>query len=64
MSKENVEALCKKAAEASSAGEAQAYAQAACNVANAMCAAKAAEKMKNQPCGGVKFPAHYLGSAF
>lgn len=46
MSKENVEALCKKAAEAQSAGEAQAYAQAACNVANAMCAARTAEAMK------------------
>jgi hypothetical protein len=43
MSKENVEALCKKAAEAASAGEAQAYAQAATNVANAMCAVKSSE---------------------
>lgn len=47
MSKENVEALCKKAANANSAGEAQAYAQAACNVANAMCATKNAEKIKD-----------------
>lgn len=43
MSKENVETLCKAAAEAKSAGEAMQYAQAACNVANAMCAVKSSE---------------------
>lgn len=40
----HVEALIKKAADASSAGEAQAYAQAASNAAAAMCGLKNAKK--------------------
>lgn len=44
MSKENVEALCKAAAEAKDSGEAMRFSQAANNVANAMCALKAVEK--------------------
>ena len=39
------EALLKKAVEAKSAGEAQAFAQAACKAANALCAVKTAAKM-------------------
>lgn len=47
MSKENVKTLCKAAAEAKDSGDAMRFSQAACNVANAMCAAKTAEKMKD-----------------
>lgn len=47
MSKENVESLSKKAAEADKSEDAMRYSQAACNVANAMCAVKSAENMKN-----------------
>jgi hypothetical protein len=43
MSKENVEALNKKAAEADKADDAMKFSQAACNVANAMCAVKSSE---------------------
>jgi hypothetical protein len=46
MSKENVEALNKKAAEAKTADDAMKFAQAACNVANAMCAVQTVEKIK------------------
>ena len=41
---DHVEALIKKAAEANSAGEAQAFAQAASNAAAAMCGLKNAAK--------------------
>lgn len=44
MSKENVETLSKKAAEAKDGGEAMRFSQAANNVANAMVALKAALK--------------------
>lgn len=44
MSKENVETLNKKAAEASKSEDAMRFSQAATNVANAMCALKIAEK--------------------
>lgn len=44
MSKENIEALCKKAAEAKDGGEAQKFSQAAANVANAMCALKVSQQ--------------------
>lgn len=44
MSKENVEALNKKAAEAQKSEDAMRFSQAATNVANAMCALKAAQK--------------------
>jgi len=44
MSKENVEALSKKAADAEKSDDAMRFSQAANNVANAMCALKAAEK--------------------
>lgn len=47
MSKENVETLCKAAAEAKDSGDAMRFSQAAVNVANAMCATKTAEKMKD-----------------
>ncbi len=43
MSKENVETLCKAAAEAKDSGDAMRFSQAACNVANAMCAVKSSE---------------------
>ena len=43
MSKENVEALNKKAAEAEKSEDAMRFSQAATNVANAMCALKAAQ---------------------
>lgn len=43
MSKENVEALNKKAAEAERSEDAMRFSQAANNVANAMCALKAAQ---------------------
>lgn len=42
MSKENVETLSKKAAEAKDSGDAMRFSQAAVNIANAMCAVKAA----------------------
>lgn len=41
--KKHVEALIKKAAEASDGAQAQQFSQAACNAANAMCALKTAE---------------------
>lgn len=44
MSKSNVEALLKKAAEAARSEDAMRFSQAASNAANAMCALKAAEK--------------------
>ncbi len=44
MSKENVETLNKKAAAAEKSEDAMRFSQAAFNVANAMCAVKAAEK--------------------
>ena len=44
MSKKNVEALCKAAAEAKDSGDAMRFSQAANNVANAMCAVKMSEK--------------------
>lgn len=47
MSKENVETLSKKAAEADKSEDAMRFSQAACNVANAMCAVKSADKMKD-----------------
>lgn len=47
MSKENVEALSAKAAEAEKSEDAMRFSQAACNVANAMCALRSAEKMKD-----------------
>lgn len=47
MSKENVETLSKAAAEAKDSGDAMRFSQAAVNVANAMCAVKTAEKMKD-----------------
>ena len=43
MSKENVETLCKKAADAEKSDDAMKFSQAACNVANAMCAVKSSE---------------------
>lgn len=43
MSKENVETLCKAAAEAKDSGDAMRLSQAAVNVANAMCAVKTSE---------------------
>ena len=43
MSKENVEALNKKAADAEKSEDAMRFSQAACNVANAMCAVKSSE---------------------
>lgn len=49
MSKENVETLCKKAAETNNAGAAQSFAQAALSVAQAMCTAKTAERMGSTP---------------
>jgi len=42
----HVEALIKKAAETHDAAEAQQFAQAACNAANAMCSLKNAKKIK------------------
>lgn len=47
MSKENVEALSKKAASAHASEDAMRFSQAACNVANAMCALRSAERMKD-----------------
>lgn len=47
MSKANVETLNKKAAEAEKSEDAMRWSQAACNVANAMCAVRSAEKMKD-----------------
>lgn len=47
MSADNVKTLSKKAADAKTADDAMKFAQAACNVANAMCAAQTAEKMKH-----------------
>jgi hypothetical protein len=46
MSKENVEALCKAAAEAKDSGDAMRFSQAANNVANAMCALNVAQEKK------------------
>ena len=43
MSKENVTTLNKKAAEADKSEDAMRFSQAACNVANAMCAVKSSE---------------------
>lgn len=45
MSKENVETLCKAAAEAKESGDAMRFSQAACNVANAMCAVASAAQI-------------------
>lgn len=42
---DHVETLLKKAVGASDSGDAMRFAQAACNVANALCAVKTAEKM-------------------
>ncbi len=47
MSKENVNTLCKKAADADKSEDAMRFAQAACNVANAMCAVVSAGKLKD-----------------
>jgi hypothetical protein len=46
MSADNVKTLSKKAADAKTADDAMKFAQAACNVANAMCAVKSSEIMK------------------
>ena len=43
MSKANVEALNKKAADAEKSEDALRFSQAACNIANAMCAVKSSE---------------------
>ena len=43
MSAENVKALNEKAAKADKADDAMKFSQAACNVANAMCAVKSSE---------------------
>lgn len=45
MSKENVESLSKKAAEADKSEDAMRFSQAACNVANAMCALESSKKL-------------------
>lgn len=48
MSKENVEALSKKAADAEKSEDAMRFSQAACNLANAMCAVKSSETIGQQ----------------
>lgn len=48
MSKENVEALCKAAAESKDSGDAMRFSQAAVNVANAMCATKTSETINEK----------------
>lgn len=47
MSKENVQALCQKAADAVEAKDAMLFSQAASNVANAMCTLKDVELKPN-----------------
>lgn len=47
--RDHVETLIKRAAEATTAGEAQAFAQGACNAANAMCALKHFEAPTDKP---------------
>ena len=48
MSKENVTALNKKAAEAEKSEDAMRFSQAACNVANAMCAVASAANIETK----------------
>ena len=45
MSKENVKTLCKKAADAEKSDNAMKFSQAACNVANSMCAVASAANL-------------------
>lgn len=52
MSKKNVEILCERAANAKNGGEAQAYAEAALSVAQAMCTVKTADHMDQPPGAG------------